>query len=112
MTALAKWRRFTSGTPPPCSSIDSNSLKMCQSWPREVYGLLAAKRIHAALALQAGMLEQLLHAKPNAELRLGLLELRKGLADAEKQIAELTDLLIQLLGLPCGTCLELVEPAL
>jgi outer membrane protein TolC len=76
------------------------------------YGLLAAKRVKVALGLQLQALQPLLKASPNPELRLGELEVRKGLAETEKQIAELTDLLNQLLGLPPCTMLELVEPAL
>ncbi|MFL5327563.1 MAG: TolC family protein [Gemmataceae bacterium] len=58
------------------------------------------------------MLEPILQAQPSAELRIAYLEVRKGTIDAEKQMAELTDLLNQLLGLPAGTCLELTEPVL
>ncbi len=75
------------------------------------YGLVAVRRIHAALSLQAGMLEPILQAQPSAELRLAYLEVRKGKVDSEKQMVELTDLLNQLLGLPAGTCLELTEPS-
>src|SRR6185503_19457791 len=43
---------------------------------------------------------------------LGLLEVRKGLAEADRNIAELTQLLNQLLGFPSCAVLNLVEPPL
>src|SRR5262249_54940958 len=41
---------------------------------------------------------------------IGLLEARQGLLDVRAQVRELTDLLNDLIGLPPGTCLELVDP--
>ncbi len=76
------------------------------------YGLMAARRIQTALTLQIKMVEPLLKQKPSAEIRLGLLEARKGLAEVSTQVAELTDTLDQLLGLPPSTELDVTEPAL
>ena len=94
------------------AQLDKGTRDLLSGVAQAYYGLLAARRIQAALSLQAGMLEKLLQMKPTAELRLAALEVRKGLAEADKQVAELADLLNQLLGFPPCTCLELVEPAL
>ena len=76
------------------------------------YGLLGARRIQAALKLQAGMLAALVKMQPSGHLRLQELELRKGIVQVDKQVDELNDLLVQLLGLAPGTVLEPVEPEL
>lgn len=76
------------------------------------YGLMAARRIQTALTLQINMVEPLLKQKPSAEIRVGLLEARKGLAQVDAQVAELTDTLDQLLGLPPSTELDVTEPTL
>jgi outer membrane protein TolC len=79
----------------------------------QVYcGLHAAQRIRDALALQAAALEPLVKAKPLPQLRLGLLEVRKGLVEAETQIADLTHQLLQLTGLPMCSRIETVDLAL
>ena len=94
------------------AQLDKGTRDLLSGVSQAYYGLLAARRIRDALSLQAGMLEKLLRVKPAAELRLAALELRKGLADADKQVAELAGVLAQLLGLPSCTGLELVEPVL
>jgi outer membrane protein TolC len=94
------------------AQLDKGTRELLSGVAQAYYALHAARRIKAALSLQSGMLDKLLEIKPSAELRLASLELRKGLVEADKQIAELSEVLAQLLGLPPGTCLELVEPAL
>src|SRR5207248_432511 len=74
------------------------------------YGLLGAQRIQAALELQAGVVEKVAAAKPSPEVRVGLLELRQGILQVRGQVRELTDQLNDLLALPPGTVLELVDP--
>jgi outer membrane protein TolC len=71
-----------------------------------------ARKIQGALNLQVDMVTPLLKQHPTAELRLGLLQVRKGLAEINSQIAELTDTLDQLLCLPPGTELAVSEPIL
>jgi outer membrane protein TolC len=94
------------------AQLDKGTRDLLSGIAQAYYGLRAAQRVHAALALQLGMVEQLNQAKPTVELRLSLLEMRKGLAEADQHVAELTDVLNQLLDLPPCTRLELVEPAL
>src|SRR5262249_5033239 len=74
------------------------------------HGLLGAQRIHSALELQVRLLQQVGSANPSAELRIGLLEARQGLAQARGQVQELTQQLDSLLDLPLCTALELVDP--
>jgi outer membrane protein TolC len=74
------------------------------------HGLLGARRIEAALDLQAKVLEQLGAAKPSADLRIALLEVRQGQSQVQGQVRDLTDQFNDLLGLPPGTCLDLVDP--
>jgi outer membrane protein len=74
------------------------------------HGLLGAQRIQSALELQAKVVEQAAAAKPTPEVRVGLLELRQGLLQVRGQVRELTDQLNDLLALPSGTVLELVDP--
>jgi len=89
------------------AQLDKGARDLLSGVSQAYYGLLAARRINAVLTLQFQAVEPLVKAKPTAELRLGLLELRKGRAETRKQIPELTDLLNQLLGFPSGTALEL-----
>lgn len=91
------------------AQLEKGKRELLSGVAQAYYALYAARRIQAALSLQASVLDQLLQVKPAPELRLAALELRKGLVEADKQIAELTEVLSQLLGLPPGTCLELVE---
>lgn len=94
------------------AQLDKGTRDLLSGVAQAYYALHAVRRIRAALALQAGMLDRLLQARPSVELRLAALDVRKGLAEADKQMAELTAVLTQLLGLPPCTDLELVEPAL
>src|SRR5262249_1365377 len=70
------------------AQLDKGTRELLAGVAQAYYGLLAARRIQAALSLQAIMLEKLLQVKSTAELSLGLLELSKGLADANKQAEE------------------------
>src|SRR5262245_61317325 len=91
------------------AQLDQGTRDLLSGISQAYYGLLAAQRIQAALTLQLRAVEPLVKAQPTPAGRLGLLEVRKGLADTDKQVAELTDLLNNLLGLPASTRLELVE---
>jgi outer membrane protein TolC len=94
------------------AKLDKGTRDLMTGVTQAYYGLVAGRRIQTTLNLQYGMLEKLLQLKPAPELRLAALQLRKGIVDTDKQVAELTDLMNQLIGLPPGTCLDLVEPAL
>jgi outer membrane protein TolC len=94
------------------AKLDQGTIELMSGLTQAYYGLYAAERIQMALNLQVQAIEPLLKQRPNAELRLGLLEVRDGLAKIDQQVAELTDTIDQLTQLPPGTQLELVEPAL
>jgi outer membrane protein TolC len=94
------------------AKLDQGTIELMSGITQAYYGLVAAQRIEMALTLQVQAIEPLLKQKPNATLRLGLLEIRNGLAQTVKQVGELTDTLDQLTGLAPGTQLELAEPAL
>jgi outer membrane protein TolC len=94
------------------AQLDEGTREVLSGVTQCYYGIIAARRIKAALAAQTEALAPLLKAQPTPELRLGALEVRKGLAETDKQLADLVDLLNQLLGLPPCTVVELAEPAL
>jgi outer membrane protein TolC len=94
------------------AKLDQGTRELLSGVTQAYYGLLAARRVKSALLLQIETVEGVLKIQPANELRLALLELRKGLTETEKQIAELTETLNQLLGLAPCTCLEAVEPLL
>jgi outer membrane protein TolC len=94
------------------AQLDKGTRELLSGVTQAYYGLLAARQIRTALSLQVEALEPLVKAKPLPELRLGLLEVRKGLVDTDKLIAELTQLLNQLLGFPPCTELALSEAPL
>jgi outer membrane protein TolC len=74
------------------------------------YGLLGVQRIEAALAMQVGMLDQMLASKSDPELRILTLGTKQALSQVREQVQELTDQLDTLLGLPPDTRLELADP--
>jgi outer membrane protein TolC len=94
------------------AQLDKGTRELLTGVTQAFYGLVAAKKIDAVLTVHAGAVEEFLKLSNAPELRLGLLELRKDIAQTQKQIDELTATLIQLLNLPPCTCLELIEPAL
>ena len=92
------------------AKLDKGTKDLLSGVTQAYYGLLGAQRIQSALELQAKLLEQVVAAKPDPELRVGLLELRQGLLQVKGQVQELTDQINSLLALPAGTVLELVDP--
>jgi X-X-X-Leu-X-X-Gly heptad repeat protein len=110
VSALVDLARADANT--AAAQLDKGTSELVSGVSQAYTGLVIAKKIQTALALQIRMVEPLLKQKPTAELRLGLLEARKGLADVSSQAAGLTDTLNQLLGLAAGTELEVYEPIL
>jgi outer membrane protein TolC len=110
VSALVELARADEGI--ASAQLDKGTRDLLSGVTQAYYGLLAARRIDAALTLQFQAIEPMVKAAPTAELRLGLLDVRKARAETRKQIPELTELLNQLLGYPPGTRLELVEPGL
>jgi outer membrane protein TolC len=92
------------------AQLDKGTRDVLSGVAQAYYGLLGAQRIQAALELQMRLLEQVGGANPPAELRIGLLETRQGLAQVRGQVQELTQQLDSLLDLPLCTVLELVDP--
>lgn len=74
------------------------------------HGILGARRIHAALGLQARLLEEIVAAKPVPELRVALIEVKQGLTQVRAQEQELVVQLNGLLDLPQCTVLDLTDP--
>ena len=92
------------------AQLDKGTRDLLSGVAQAYEGLLGARRIQAALELQAKLLEELLSAKPVPELRVALVEIRQGLAQVRGQSQQLSDLLNNLLDLPACTVLELVDP--
>jgi outer membrane protein TolC len=92
------------------AKLDQGTRDLLSGVTQAYYGLTGAQRIRDALELQIKVLEQLAAAKPSADLRVGLLEARQGLAQVKGQIRELTDQMNNLLDFPVCTQLELVDP--
>jgi outer membrane protein TolC len=92
------------------AQFDKDTRDILSGVAQAYYGLLGAQRIQSALELQATMLEQAFRAKPSPELRVALIELRKGLAQTRGQVRELTQQLDDVLDLPPCTVLELIDP--
>lgn len=94
------------------AQLDKGTRDLLSGVTQAYYGLFAVQRINAALKLQASAAEPLMKGNPTPELRLGALELRKGLVETENQISELTDQLNQWVGIAPGTTLDLAVPSL
>lgn len=92
------------------AKLDKGTQDLLSGVTQAYYGLLGAQRIQAALELQAKVVEQAAAAKPSPEVRVGLLELRQAVLQVRGQVRELSDQLNDLLALPPGTELELVDP--
>jgi outer membrane protein TolC len=92
------------------AQLDKGARDLLSGVTQAYYGLSGAQRIQGALELQARMLEQFVQAKPVPELRIGLVETRQGLVQVRGQVEDLTHTLNDLLNLPPGSVLELVDP--
>jgi outer membrane protein TolC len=92
------------------AKLDQGAKQVLSGITQAYYALLGAQRIQTALQLQATMLEQAIAARPIAELRISLVQLRQGMLEVDAQIRELTDQLNDLLDFPPGTVLELIDP--
>lgn len=92
------------------AQLDKGTRELLSGVAQAYYGLLGAQRIEAVLEMQVSLLEQVLQAKPVPELRIGLVEIRQGLVQVRGQVQDLTHTLNDLLSLPPGTVLELVDP--
>jgi outer membrane protein TolC len=92
--------------------LDQGTRDLLSGVSQAYYGLLAAEQIEQVLSLQLSALAPLLGGKVSPEIRLGVLELRKGRAEARKQKEEVADLLNQLIGYPTGVRLQVAEPVL
>jgi outer membrane protein TolC len=93
------------------AQLDKGTRDVLSGVTQAYLALLGTLRIRDALELQVHLLEQVGGANPPAELRIGLLETRQGLAQARGQAQDLAQQLNSLLDLPLCTVLELVDPA-
>jgi outer membrane protein TolC len=91
------------------AKLDARTKQVLSGVTQAYYELSGAQRIQAALQLQGTMLEQLVAAHPTPELHINLVEVRQGLLQVQGQVQELNDQLNDLLDLPPGTVLELVD---
>jgi len=92
------------------AKLDGGTRELLSGVTQIYYGLVGALRIQGALQLQQKALEQMLAAKPSADLKLALLEVRKGIIDVETQIRELNDQLNDLLDIPSCVQVEVEDP--
>jgi len=92
--------------------LDQGTRALLSGVNQAYYGLLAAEQIEQVLSLQLEALKPLLSDKATSEIRLAVLELRKGRAEARKQKDEVADMLNQLIGYSPGARLQLSEPVL
>jgi outer membrane protein len=91
------------------AKLDGASRAILSGVTQAYYGLYGAQRILAALRLQETVVVQAIGPTPAPEARISLIELRQGMAQVQGQVQELTDQMNDLLGLPAGTSLELVD---
>ena len=92
--------------------LDQGTRDLLSGVNQAYYGLLTAEQVEQVLSLQFAALEPMLKGKVPSEMRLAVLELRRGRAEARKQKNEVADILNQLIGYPVGVRLQLVEPTL
>jgi outer membrane protein TolC len=92
------------------AQLDKGTQDLLSGVAQAYYGLIGGVRIYSALQLQVSVLEQMASAKPDPQLRIGLLEARQGLLQVRGQVEELAGQLNALLDLPSCTVLELVDP--
>jgi outer membrane protein TolC len=93
------------------AKLDQGAKALLSGVTQAYFGLNGAIRIRDALQLQTTLLEQAVAASGAPEARIGLLQARQGQLQIEGQIQTLTDQLNDLLDLPPGTVLELVDPS-
>src|SRR5438552_3299297 len=82
-------RRLTLDEAAAQAQLDKGTRDLLSGVAQAYHALLGTLRIQAALELQVQLLEQVGGANPPAELRIGLLETRQGLAQARGQALEL-----------------------
>ncbi len=92
------------------AQLDKGTRDLLSGLTQAYQGLLGARRIQAALELQANLLDQLLIVNPAPELRVALVAIRQELVEVRGEAQELNDQLDSLLDLPACTALELVDP--
>jgi outer membrane protein TolC len=92
------------------AQLDKGMRDLLSGVAQAYHGLVGARRIHAALALQIQVLEQAQSTQPNPVLKVAIVESREGLAQVIRQEEQLVHLLDDLLDLPPCTPLEVVDP--
>jgi outer membrane protein TolC len=92
------------------AKLDQGAKELLSGVTQAYFGLNGAIHMRDALQLQATVLEQAVSATGAPEVRIGLLQVRQGQLQIEGQIQSLTDQMNDLLDLPPGTVLELVDP--
>ena len=74
------------------------------------YGVLGARKIEGALALQVAYAQGLARGSSSPEIRVAVVEARQALNQVQTQTAEVVEQLINLVGLPAGTEVVLDDP--
>lgn len=92
------------------AQLDKGTREVLSGVTQAYHGLLGARRIELALALQIQVLEHLQSVQSSPALKVGLVEAQQGLAQVRGQEEQLRHLLNDLLDLPGCTVLELVDP--
>jgi outer membrane protein TolC len=92
------------------AQLDKGARDVLSGVAQVYYGLVGAQRIQAAMELQVSLIEQVLKAKPLPEVQIGLIGTQQELIKVRGEVQTLTQTLHDLLDLPAGTELELVDP--
>jgi outer membrane protein TolC len=92
------------------SQLDKGTRDLLSGVAQAFHGLYGAQRIEAALNLQVQVAERLARVDSNPDIRVALIEAQQALLQVRSQVAELTEQLNNLLGLPFCNRYELVQP--
>jgi outer membrane protein TolC len=92
------------------AQLDKGMREVLSGVAQAYHGLVGARRIHTALALQIQVLEQVQSTQPSPVVKVGIVESREALAQVIRQEEQLVHLLNDLLDLPPCTLLEVEEP--
>jgi outer membrane protein TolC len=92
------------------AKLDGANREIASGVAQAYFGLYGSQQILAALKLQETVVSQAVGPAPTPDARIQLIELRQGVVQVQGQVHELSDQMNDLLGLPAGTILELVDP--
>jgi outer membrane protein TolC len=92
------------------AQLDKGTRDLLYGVAQAFHGMYGAQRIAAALELQVEVIGRLVQINSNPEIRVARIEAQQALLEVRSQMAELTEQLGALLGLPPYTHYEIIEP--